>query len=109
GGGGGMGGGGGREGGGGKEIPAVVEIPHNGRVLRVLMPDYLTKIQPRVTAESGQLLFLLGKQSREWQGRPLGVFVVARQQQDDTYAAVIWHELYPWALVRCGLENPPTA
>jgi hypothetical protein len=89
--------------------PAVVEVPHNGRVLRVLMPDYLTDIRPRVTAESGELLFLLGKQSRSWEGKPLGVFVIARRQEGDTFAAVVWHELYPWALIRCGLEQPPPA
>jgi len=89
---------------------AAVEVRHGERVLRVLMPDYLTDVQAQVTAESGPFVFLLGKQSRQWQGRPLGVLIVAKLREADTYEAVIWHELYPYALVRCGLaESSPKA
>ena len=90
--------------------PATLEVRHGNRVLRILMPDYLTDVQAQVTAETGPFLFLLGKQSRLYNGKPLGVFIIAKQQEADTYEAVVWHELYPYALVRSGLaESNPKA
>jgi hypothetical protein len=83
--------------------PATVEVRHGDRVLRILVPNYLTDLQAQVTAENAPFVFVLGKQSRLWDKRPLGVFIIAKQQEGDTYEAVVWHELYPHALVRCGL------
>jgi hypothetical protein len=89
---------------------AAVEVRHGDRLLRVLMPIYLKGVQAQVTAESAPFVFLLGKQSRNWDGSPLGVVIVAKQREADTYEAVVWHELYPYALVRCGLtEAKPRA
>jgi hypothetical protein len=84
---------------------ASVEVRHGGRVLRVLMPTYLKDVHPQVTAESPPFVFLLGKQSRQWHGESLGVMIVGKQREGDTYEAVIWHELYPYALIRCGLAE----
>jgi hypothetical protein len=83
----------------------TVEVRHGGRLLRVLMPTYLTGVHAYVTAESPPFVFLLGKQSRKWDGRLLGVLIVAKQREQDIYEAVIWHELYPYALVRSGLAD----
>jgi hypothetical protein len=89
---------------------ASVEVRHGDRTLRVLMPTYLNDVQAQVTAESPPFVFLLGKQARLWCNEPLGVVIVAKQREGDMYEAVIWHELYPYALIRCGLaERKPKA
>jgi hypothetical protein len=85
--------------------PGVVEAPHAGRRVRVLVPSYLTEVTPIITTESGPLLFLLGKDARKHRGEHMGVLMVAKHLDGDTYEAGIWHELFPRALKHLGLHG----
>jgi hypothetical protein len=90
----------------GYDHPQRIQVEHASRQLNIDLPNYLPRMEVKVTAESSDLLFLIGRQTKEYPGLGFpGVLMVARRQAGDTYAAVIWHELYPWALKYLGLEQ----
>src|SRR5204863_7087512 len=93
----------------GYDEPATVEVQHAGRTVQVLVPSYLTDVQSLVTAESGPLLFVLGKQSQKYRDAHLGVLLVAKHREGDTYEVGVWHELFPWALKHLELAKPDGA
>ena len=80
----------------------AVEVEHQGRTICLLVPEYRLPASFRVGAIEGDVLFLLGKQLdfEEEDGDVIeggdGVLVVALrvEDRDDTYAALVWHNLY---------------
>jgi len=86
----------------------VRTIEHEGRSLRLLVPEYTPPIDLKVTASVGELLFLLGEQREEEDedGTVIeggdGVVMVARRHEslDDTYWLAVWHRLFPGAAGR---------
>ncbi|HEX6984393.1 MAG TPA: hypothetical protein VF170_03400 [Planctomycetaceae bacterium] len=84
---------------------ARMEVEHDGERLTLLLPDYLARFEVVRTAGRGGVLFLLGRDEREFgRGERLGVLAVARRRPDGAYAVHVWHELYPWALKHLGLD-----
>ena len=81
-----------------------VEIEHDGQRYSVLMPDYEAPIHIRHVAQSGELLFLLGRHEQTFADEHSGWMAVARRRDDGVFVVHIWHELYPWALQYLGLE-----
>src|SRR5947209_20162660 len=77
--------------------PDTITVSHDGRIVKVLVPEELTDIQPLVTAENDGILFVFGRRDQKWNDANLGVLLVAKHRDGDTYEAGIWHDLYPWA------------
>src|SRR5262245_3401263 len=75
--------------------PVAISVQHEGRDLQVLVPDYLTDVNPLIMSLAGPVLFVLARQDQKWDGRHLGVVLVAKHRENDTYEVRIWHELYP--------------
>ena len=87
----------------GYDNPSTIEVEHAGRTIKVLVPRYLTDVQGLVTAETGSLLFILGKQSQKHRNEHLGVVLIAKYKEGDTYEVGVWHELFPQALRHLGV------
>ena len=83
-------------------------IVHDGRVLRVNVPDWADEFTPLTVSQAGDVLTIIGQLAREYNGKPLGVMLAAVRRTEDEYEVGIWHELYPWALKHLGLV-PTTA
>jgi hypothetical protein len=89
----------------GYDDPVTLEVEHQGRKLRILLPEWLRAVHVKVVAEAPSLLFLLGRQELKFDDRWMGVFLIARQQAGDTFEVGVWHELYPYALTYFGLPE----
>lgn len=88
--------------------PIRFSLEHAGKTLTLLLPFELDdgKIVSVTVSESGELLYLIGKQPLAGYEPPFqGLLLVGRRRAPDTYAIVIWHTLYPWALKYLGLEE----
>ncbi len=75
----------------------------DGRIIRLLLPEYTPGFTVQAWAGRGDLLFLLFQLDERYADAFLGAVVVARKTAEDTYTTVVWHELYPWALKHLGL------
>ena len=52
---------------------------------------------------------IIGREKQVWdKDEHLGILIVAKVVEPDHYSAVIFHQLYPWALKYLGLENEET-
>jgi hypothetical protein len=86
----------------------AITVKHEGRSLRLLMPPGMPPIDVKVTASTGDLLFLLGDQMDEVDEDGIvieggdGVLMVAQRHPslDDTYWLAVWHCLFPEAARR---------
>jgi hypothetical protein len=84
----------------------LLAIEHGGRSLQLLIPESIPLTSVKVTASSGNLLFLIGEQLEEddIQGDIIeggdGVVMIARRHpaRDDTYWLLVWHNIFPEAL-----------
>jgi hypothetical protein len=57
-------------------------------------------------SDSGELLYLIVRQPRPHGYFPnAAIMIVAKRREADNYAAVVWHELYPWAFKYLGLAG----
>ncbi len=87
--------------------PIRFSLEHAGRTLTVLLPfelDEVTILSVTVS-ESGELLYLLGRKPLlDFKPPYEGLLLVGRRRAPDTYAIVVWHTLFPWALKYLGLE-----
>jgi len=83
-----------------------VIVEHEGRSLRLLIPELVPSTAVRVVAATEDLLFLLGEQldEQDIEGEITeggdGVLMVARRLagSDDTYCLSVWHCLFPETL-----------
>lgn len=96
----------------GEDNAQVLTLVHEGRSLRLLMPEYVPPTSIKLMASAGRLLFLLGIQLDEV-GRDgnvirggQGVTMVAQKHptDEDTYCLFVWHELFEESLPRGGIE-----
>src|SRR5690348_5973677 len=86
----------------------ALTVEHEGRFLRLLMPDCMPPIDVRVMASTGDLLFLLGEQRDEADEDGIvieggdSVLMVGRRHPslDATYWLAVWHSLFPEAARR---------
>lgn len=90
----------------GTEHTSAVEVSVSGRNVRLILPDYLAETEILVIAEREDLLFAIGRQNYSLDNDgPLGVVMVARRHDSDTYLTHVWHELYPYVFKYLGLES----
>jgi hypothetical protein len=86
-----------------------LEVTHAGRPVRVSVPDTLDhpeRLEIRATLASENLLVLIGHYATKPDDPyERGILMVARRQEDDSYVVHVWHEVYPWALEKLGLDE----
>jgi hypothetical protein len=88
--------------------PIRYSVDHAGKKLTLLLPYDLEEVTilSSTTSRSGDLLYLVGKRPLEDSQPPYeGLLLVGRRRAPDTYAIVVWHTLYPWALGYLGLDE----
>lgn len=83
--------------------PELVEL--DGRSVRILFPEYTPRGTVQAWAAREDLLFLLLQLEEQYRDAHLGAVVVARKTGEDEYTAVVWHELFPYALKRLELTG----
>jgi hypothetical protein len=83
----------------------TIAVEHNGRNLRVIVPEEAEDLIPLAVGEAGGLLTVVGRLEKNWNGRPLGILLVAKKRAEDEYEVGVWHELYPWALRHFGFVS----
>ncbi len=95
----------------------TMDLTHEGRAIRVSLPDCLDhpeRLQLRLSLGSERHLTLIGSYETEhgyFLGEPNVVLMVAHRRGDGPYVVHVWHELYPWALGKLGLNaeaEPPS-
>jgi hypothetical protein len=90
-----------------------LEVIHEGRAVRVSIPDNLNHpecLRIRAALVSDSLLVLIGHHATEPDDPDeRGILMVARRRADDSFIVHVWHELYPWALEKLGLDAPKVA
>jgi hypothetical protein len=89
----------------------TLELHHEGRPIRVRIPDNLInpdRLEIRATLCSDSLLVLLGHHTmKRKEPYERGVLMVARAREEGgPYVVHVWHEMYPWALQYLGLDEP---
>ncbi len=94
---------------GGYRDPVTIELDHSGRSLTLVAPfpfEDRAEILETTISPSGDLLYLIAKEPREeaYMGFAT-ILIVAIRRDQDRYEVVVWHELYPWAIERLGLED----
>ncbi len=85
---------------------SVVRVEHEGRSIDLLVPKYRLPASFHVRSLGGNVLFLIGKQLdfEDEDGRIIeggdGVLVVALRVEGrgETYAALVWHNLFDWTI-----------
>ena len=91
----------------------IIPITHNGQALRLIVHRFTPPIEIAVTASSGDLLFLIGKQldkvcedDHVIEGGD-GILMVARRHQElgNTYWLAVCHNLFPQVLQRLVSEG----
>ena len=90
--------------------PRIIEIRHDGRRFTLIAPFGLDPghVVSTTLSESGDLLYLIVKQPRPREDPPcVGILIVARRREADTFAVVIWHILFGWAFKYLGLGQEP--
>lgn len=84
-----------------------VRIQHNGQPVRLVMPEWLTEVEPLTTCGVGDLLFILARPKESHYEAGTVILMVARcdREEENVWSVVVWHELYEWALVFLGLAE----
>jgi hypothetical protein len=87
-----------------------LELLHDGRTVRVSIPDELDDpdlLEIRATLGDDHRLVLIGHHTTKGDNPyERGVLMVARRHEDDgPYVVHVWHELYPSVLKYLGLEG----
>jgi hypothetical protein len=90
----------------GESAASVLEIEHEGRFVRLLMPHEPLPVRFRVSSIKGDFLFAIGDQLdfEDEDGRIIeggdGVLAVGVKLADrsDTYSALAWHNLFEYTL-----------
>ncbi len=81
-----------------------VKVTHDDNPYTLILPKYLPKIDIKSVSITGDLLYAVGRWREEWYDKDhLGAVVVAKRVDEHTFATVVWHETYPWALEKLGL------
>jgi hypothetical protein len=86
-----------------------LELTHEGKPLRVQIPDNLhrpERLEIRKVLFDDSTCVLIGFHSLE-EGDPeeCGVLMIGHRAEDGDYTVHVWHELYPWALKYLSLET----
>lgn len=82
-------------------------IEVDGVQLKLLLPDYRGAFTVLHAAQADELLYVVGANDEEsFDDKPPGVFVIARRLEGDTFAAHVWHEMYPYVFKHLGLSAP---
>ena len=89
----------------GYDNPATLQVEYEGQRLDVLLPNYVPHAEILFSTQAGQLLFLIGRQTRKVYERHVPVLMVAKRRDEGRYEVVVWHEMYPWALDYLGLQS----
>lgn len=86
--------------------PRMVELEHDGRTIRLLVPEDHPSCDFLVMAAADEWLFLIGRQrpTSEDGWNYAGAIVVARHRDEDVYVTELWHETYGSFLMHTGLE-----
>src|SRR5438874_1520853 len=87
----------------GYDDPVELLVEHEGRTLKVIVPEDMERVHVRVMARSEKLLFLMGRTEEKFNDRYMGVVLIAKHREGDTYEVGVWHELYPYAQEFFGL------
>lgn len=95
----------------GEENTRVLALEYEGRSIWLLMPECLAPTEVKVTAVTGDLLFLLGVQRDEEDVNGdiidggYGVVMVARRhpEREGVYSLFVWHALFEETLPRAGV------
>jgi hypothetical protein len=87
----------------------TLDLTHDGRPVRVHVPDHLIdpeRLEILATMGSGALLTLIGHHTMSGPDPyERGVLMVARANAAGDFVVHVWHELYPWALKYLGLKQ----
>jgi hypothetical protein len=87
----------------------TLNLVHDGRPVRVQVPDYLEdrdRLEILATMGSGPLLTLIGYHAMAVvEPYEQGILMVARADSEGVFVVHVWHELYPWALKYLGLKE----
>lgn len=86
----------------------TISVDHGGHPIRLLAPDWVEDLTAMWTAEGSGVLTIIGRLNKDWNGKPLGVMLVAKRRDDEAYEVVVWHELYPYALKHLGFVPATT-
>ncbi|MGC8640844.1 MAG: hypothetical protein ACP5XB_13325 [Isosphaeraceae bacterium] len=86
----------------------TISIKHEGQALRLIVPTSTPPVDVMVTAQCGELLFLIGTQlAQECEDGYIieggdGILMVARRhpEKDDTYWLIVRHDLFESTLRR---------
>ena len=85
-----------------------LNVEHEGRTLRVLLPSNVPPLALKVVASTNEVVFVIGEE-QAWENedgtrieRGDGVLLVARKDrfENESYRVFVWHFLFPQAL-RC--------
>jgi len=82
------------------------EITVAGRNVRLILPTYFADFECLSSASEGDLLFVVGRAKREWDGELFGIVIIARRVAEGTYHAHLWHETYPYLFKYLGISSP---
>lgn len=93
---------------GGYRNPITISIAHEDRPIVLISPFPLdeAKVLSTTISSSGEVLYLIAKEPRPDYEPPFaGILIVARRREVDRFEVFVWHDLYPWAIERLGLEE----
>ncbi len=89
---------------------ATIEIEFNGDTTKLTLPKYFVDWDVKAVSKDGNLITIIGREKKAWDKEEhLGVLIVAKVVEPGHYSAVIFHQLYPWALQFLGLESEETS
>lgn len=87
----------------------TLNLEHNGRSIRVRVPDSLNgseRLEILATLSGEKLLGLIGRHTMKGDDPyERGILMVAREESKATFVVHVWHELYPRALGYLGLKE----
>jgi hypothetical protein len=84
---------------------SILRIPHEGREIEVVVPEYLPATEILLTAEKDGFLFCFGRTDIEHNHGHIGALIMAKKVADNRYESGVWHELFPWAFKHFGFEK----
>ena len=87
------------------DASATVSVVVGGRIVEVVLPDYLATVKVLVASESDGMLFCFGRTEEKFNNEFCGLVLVAKKQSESRYEVGVWHELYPWALSHFGFAE----
>ena len=81
------------------KVPAKL----SGRDINIIVPEYLPTTTIVQCVEIGSALFAIGQSSEKYRDEAMGVMLLAKPHDANTYETVVWHEVFPRAYKRLGL------